>query len=128
MPIRLTWTSPSQFVVGYIVYRRQGNGLINKATDFYQNLSGGTLLFNDTNYNRTTLETVGYTYGVSALGPAGEGPMSITQFTSFNFDEELFVEEWDPIIPVVDDPQFVEEWEFALGLLPNQLYLEGWEL
>lgn len=127
MPIRLTWTSPSQYVIGYVIYRRTGNGLINIDTDFYKNLPGNVLLFDDINYDRTILQTVGYTYGISALGPAGEGPLSLKRFIIKNFDEILFEEDWSFNISSSEEQQFLEQWEFSNLLSPSQLYIEEWE-
>lgn len=127
MPITLTWNQPGASAIGYVIYRRQGSGLIDTDVHFLANVPSSPLSYDDTTYNREVLQELGYTYAISALGPAGEGILSAPQFITQDFDQPIFDEGWEVNIAGTLDPQFAEEWEFSLSLTPNQLYLEDWE-
>lgn len=129
MPINLTWDAPSSpFVIGYIIYRRNGSGDINTDTHFLATVPATPLSYDDENYDRTVLQSIGYTYAVSALGPTGESLLSPKQFITQSFVQSMFSELWDVDLSGSISSQFVEEWEFSVSLTPDELYFENWNL
>ena len=128
MPIRLTWSQPSQgTALGYVIYKRIGAGPIDIETDFLTNVPSSPLTFDDSSYDPLILETVGYTYGISAVGVAGQGPFSNFQTVNFNFDVPASDDNWNVNIPFTDVSELDEMWEFPFIFTSNQLYQEEWE-
>jgi hypothetical protein len=127
MPITLTWNEPASSAIGYLIYRRQGTGSIDKNVHFLASVGASPLSYDDVTYDREVLQELGYTYAISALGPAGEGQLSDSQFITQTFDQPIYDETWDVTINGTLSPQFAEEWEFTLSLTPNELYVEDWE-
>ena len=127
MPVRLTWDEPNQPVVGYRIFRIEGTATLVIPTHLLDIVPALPRQYDDVTYDRETIQTQGYTYGITALGESGESILSNIQFVQVDFDQNIYDETWDFTLGGTEVPQYVEEWEFILGLSPSLFYTETWD-
>jgi hypothetical protein len=128
MPIKLTWTEPESSVpiVGYSLYKRVGMGPLTPS-HFLTVTPASIRAYDDYNYDRSILESVGYSYVITTLA-ASEGGQSNSVLITHEFVQVLYAEPWEFYLNKTPILAYTEPWDF-LGLpdTPVELYFEDWE-
>ncbi len=131
MPIRLSWTPPvlqGSGIIGYKIYKTLSPGpLVHSHTHLLQIVEGDVTLYDDYDYDRRLLESVGYLYKVTALTGDVEGSFAAadTMLVQYSFEDFVLLEPWDLTLSGDDILELEESWDInvysytSLGNIPT---------